>query len=57
MALSKRKHYHVSKLDVSELGIMRFGSGVVQGDGANVNRMDRKILQKERCVEELRAGL
>lgn len=39
MALSKRKHYHVSKLDVSELGVMRFRSGVVQGGGADVSRM------------------
>lgn len=51
-------HYHVSKLDVSELGIMRYGSeSVGQWGEANVNGVDRKILQKEQCVEEPRAGL
>lgn len=54
MALSKRKHYQVSKLDVSELGIMRFRSGA-RGWGKCQSYVDRKVLQKEHCVEEPRA--
>lgn len=51
-------HYQVSKLDVSELGVMRSGSvSVVQWGGANVSGVNREILQEKQCAEQPRAGL